>query len=43
MKITFDSDDKLPLNKMIEIPGTVIFVRFIFYENRKNYPQLFLD
>ena len=42
MKIKFDSDDKLPLNRTIEIPVLVIVVRAIFYEN-KYYPQVFLD
>ena len=30
MKIKFDSDDELPLNKTIEIPVMVIVVRAIF-------------
>ena len=30
MKIKFDSDDELPLNKTIEIPVMVIVVRVIF-------------
>ena len=32
IKIKFDSDDKVPLNKMIEIPVMTIVVRAIFYE-----------
>ena len=43
IKIKFDSDDKVPLNKMIEIPVMTIVVRAIFYENSKYYPQAFLD
>ena len=43
IKIKLISDDKLPLNKMIEIPVMVIVVRAIFYENNKYYPQVFLD
>ena len=39
IKIKLDSDDKLPLNKTIEIPVMVIVVRAIFYENSKYYPQ----
>ena len=42
MKIKFDSDDELTLNKTIEIP-MIIFVRPAFYENNKYYPQFFLD
>ena len=43
MKIKFNSDDKLSLNKMIEIPSMIIVVRAVFRENNKNYPQDFLD
>ena len=35
IKVKFDSDDKVPLNKTIEIPVMIIFVRAIFYENNK--------
>ena len=41
MKISFDSDDNLPLNKTIEIPIVAIVVRVVFHENNKYYPQLF--
>ena len=40
MKIKFNSDDELPLNKEIEIPVMVIVVRAIFYENNKYYTQV---
>ena len=43
MKIKFNSDNKLPLNKTIEIPTMIIVVRAIFHENNKCYPQVFLD
>ena len=43
MKIKFDSDDKLPLNKTIEISSMIIIARAIFHKNNKHYPQLFLD
>ena len=33
MKIKFNSDDELPLNKMIEIPSIIIVVTAAFYEN----------
>ena len=42
IKIKLDSDDKLPPNKMIEIPVMVIVFRALFYGNNK-YPQVFLD
>ena len=38
MKIKFDSDDDLPINKMIEIYITKIDVRAIFYEIKKYSP-----
>ena len=43
MKIKFISDDKLPLNKMIDIPSMIIAVRAIFHENNKYYQQILLD
>ena len=42
MKIKFNSDDKLPLNKTIEIPTMAIVVKAIFHENNKYYPQVLL-
>ena len=43
MKIKFDPDDILPLNKMIEFPIVTIVVRAVFHENNKWYLQAFLD
>ena len=43
MKIKFDSDDNLDLNKTIEIPLMTIVFRALFHENNKYYPQFFLD
>ena len=43
MKIKFDSDDNLPLNKLINIHTVTIVVRTVFHENNKYYPQVFLD
>ena len=40
MKIKFDSDDNLHLNKMIKIPIVGIFIRAVFHKNNK-YPQAF--
>ena len=39
MKIKFDSDDNLPLNKTTEIPIMTMVVRTVFHENDKYYPQ----
>ena len=43
MKIKFNSDDELPLNKTIESPTITIAVRAVFQENNKNYPQVSFD
>ena len=43
MKIKFNSHDKLPLNRTIEIARTIIVVRTVFHEKNKYYPQFFLD
>ena len=43
MKIKFNSDDELPLNKIIEIPSMIIIVRAVYHENNKYYPHIFLD
>ena len=44
MKIKYNSDDELSeTNKTIIIPVMVIVVRAAFYENKKYYPQVFLD
>ena len=36
MKIKFNSDDELPLNKTIENPSMIIVVRAVFHENNKH-------
>ena len=41
MKIKFNSDDQLPLNKTIEIPVMAIVVRAIFLDNIKYYYALY--
>ena len=43
MRIKFNSDDELPLNKTIEIPSMIIVFGAIFQENNKYYSQVFLD
>ena len=43
VKIKFSPDDKLPLDKMIEIPKMTIAVKAAFHKNNKCYPQVFLD
>ena len=42
MKIKFDSDDNLPLNKTRKLYDMIIVIRSIFEENGKFYPQIYL-
>ena len=37
MKIKFDSDNELPLNKMIEVHNIIFVVRAVFLMKNKNY------
>ena len=39
LKIKFNSDDELRLNKTVEIPIMTIVVRVVFLEINKFYPQ----
>ena len=43
MKIKFDSDDDLPLNKVMKFYGLTVIIRSIFEKDGKYYPQIFLD
>ena len=43
MKIKFNTDDNIPLNKTIYFPTTTIIIRSITQKHGKYYPQLFLD
>ena len=43
MKIKFNSDDDLPLNKPLKFHNMAIIIRCAFEENGKLYPQVFLD
>ena len=43
MKIKFNLDDELPLNKTMEVPSMIIVVKPALHENNKYYPQVFLD
>ena len=43
MRIKLNSDDELPLNKMIEITSMIIIARAVFHESNKYYRQIFLD
>ena len=43
MKIKFNSDDNLSLNKILKLHNLKIIVRSVFEEDGKYYPQVFLD
>ena len=43
MKIKFNSDDELPLNKMIEVPTMTVVFRAVFHENNKYCLKVFSD
>ena len=41
MKIKFNSDDDLPLNKLLKNHAITIIIRSVFEEDGKLYPQVF--
>ena len=43
MKITFNSDVSLPLNKQLKFLNVTIVIRSVFEEDDKYYPQAFFD
>ena len=43
MKIKFNSNDDLPLNRILKLHNLTIFVKSVFEEDGKYYPQVFLD
>ena len=43
MQTKFNSDDNLPLNKILKVHNLIIFVRSVFPEGKKYYPQVFLN
>ena len=43
MKIKFNSDDDLTLNKPLKFHSVIIMIRSVFGEGGKLYPQVFLD
>ena len=43
MKIKFNSDDNLPLNKPLKFYQMTVTIRYVFSEDNKLYPQVFLD
>ena len=43
MRIKFNSDDDLPLNKALKFHNSTITIRSVFEEGGSLYPQVFLD
>ena len=43
MKIKFNSDDNIPLNKQLNFLSVAVIIRNIFEKDGKYYPQCFLD
>ena len=43
MKIKFNSDDNLPLNKSLKFHNMTITIKSVFKEDGKLYLQVFLD
>ena len=43
MKIKFNSDDDLPLNKPVKFYAMTIIIRSVFEEDGNLYPQVLLD
>ena len=43
MKIGFNSDDKLPLDKQLNFLIVTMVIRSVFEDDGKYYPQAFLN
>ena len=43
MKIKFNFDDNLPLNKPLKFHNMTKIIKSVFEEDCKLYPQVFLD
>ena len=43
MKIKFNSDDNLSLNKILKLHMLTVIVRSVFQADNKYYPHVFLD
>ena len=43
MKIKFNADDHLPLNKILKFRMSTFIIRNVFEKDGKYYPQIFLD
>ena len=43
VKIKFNTDDNIPLNKIVCFPTITMIIRSVTKKHDKYYPQLFLD
>ena len=43
MKMKIETDDELPLNKLVNVPALTVIIRSAFEEDGKYYPQTFLE
>ena len=43
MKIKFNTDDNIPLNKIMHLPTITITIRSVTKKDDKYYRQVFLD
>ena len=43
MKVKFNSEDSLLLNKILKLHNLTIVVRSVFQKDKMYYPQVFLD
>ena len=43
MKIKFNSDGNIPLNKQLNVPTIGVIIRNTFEKDGKYYPQTFLE
>ena len=43
MKIKFNANNNIPLNKIIHFPTITIIIRSVTQKDGKYYPQVFLD
>ena len=43
VKIGVNTDDNVPLNKKLKFPSLTIIIRYLFQNDKKLYPQVYLD
>ena len=43
MKIKFNTDNNIPLNKIIYLPTITVTIRSVTKKDDKYYPEVFLD